>query len=1463
MKKTLITILAAVSVTVAVPSLFAKAKDTENGTVTVSESCMLRKADPEILGVGSEWGNSFAAIMRSAESTEFSDEFMQAAKTIHHMPLARTAGDSLNRFFWKNSIGAFGARKTPGAPYSWFFSQKCNVGPIEWVNLNKEIDSSCQFIVGVNIYTESPKLNGEYAEFLTGDADKSELAALRVQCGVIEPVKVFAYELGNEMDVLLSPEEYCERAKKAITAIRAKDPNAKFIACGKTYPMEYGLTGDAWRNWHKTILSRMGDEIDYISFHAYYDGVSTADQEKYLDIIKADIKSVTSGDRIKLVITEQAKWDAAGDDVSNTNTLIGCLSTADFLNRMYNRTDVAGANYYLFPGTLNGQWGFMGKGDNEEAWYLSGIGKLYNEYSDRLGDYVLKSDLQMSSSNMNEKVSVLAMTKNGDEMQLVIANKLLDSDVSLSLRFEYNYTLTSESIFTADSPTARVLGQSTKDAMYTVTTAKNVSGFNRYTVPAKSVVFLTLRRSQTMQRDNNIFTTGDDMESYMVTDEFLSGGGKTLGAWTTSSKYNGWQNSTKMKAAVYDGNKVLMAMGGANPSCRACINYTGDRIGLSAKHTASIDVKQTHWSFDLGLRTMVHDNEASYYELVLKPDYSYALFRKVNAGKVEYERVIRPPAKRGPGYNKLKIVMNGNEIYYSIKTNGDVNWSSGIYYDPQPFELSGNSAGIALNVSGDQGYVYADNFEIHDNGAESNFDFSKRSGTVAEYLSDISKLASEYDNAVNLNSVNDVKEAVKNLVPPLLEYESYIIDGLSAYEFSRLSEKLISRGPIGVGNDFTAESADELKRMITDEAILTLAESCSAPTDIKNNLEGAQGRLRINLNDENYVSHSDDICTAMIGKTYTDTDDFRLEFKKQCALSYLKSASVPEELCIKISEWEFIGYDTLIWKSVHDKVKFAEDLINSGADSLNRVIEAINNYIPNEAEMTSSLFTDDFEAYEIMSEPLYGRGKTIGPWKSSYIFAGYNDENLMQITADPQNSGNKVLRLRGRGTNYQSCVDLTADLTAIDGGHAVTADIYRVGSGDYIFGIRMMVNSYELDYYQLLFPRHNGKPLLQKVSDGDVILTNTMSGNIAGDTWYNVRMEVSGGLIRCEINDMNGTPVSRGSLADSDPFSLTQEEAKIRLLAQGDSGECYFDNISVSRTGVDHVTESTEQAVFADVMRDASITIARNAKTDSGYICDGNFDTVYSASSSYFIADLGGEYPLSVLKLEGLQITSPLTITASADYNSTAWSQIAVITTSAVQNGTASVFLSDQKTPYRYLKVTSSRAYQIGEMQSLCRLDGRITAWRCGEPMYINILPQDGEISAYGAEMDVHSNVLIPRAEGETRISVTKNDISIVNGYINALPACTAQEADGEINFRTGIEKQGEDITFYIAFYDSNGRLISVQSPSAAAKNSNIRFAELTAEQEPGCAYYKLMCWDMENGGIKPLSDTYVFSKGG
>ncbi len=1205
-----------------------------DATIKVDEDSFVRKVNYHMLGSGHEWTYQNDIMMKSSTSTEFNEEYLKTAKTIKRYPLARTAGGSLNCFFWKNSIGDYANRENGGYNF-WTFNGKLNFGPEEWIKSAYEIDPECSFVVGINVLTESPELNAQYAEFLTGDPSTSPLAKMRADAGIEEPVDVFAYELGNEIDGSLDVYEYIKRIKKTMRAIRAVDPDAKFMACGKSYPMgEHSLYDEGWRYWHKEIVKAVGDEIDYFTYHAYYDGVGIMDQMKYVQVMIDDINSLVGSDRIKVVLTEQAMWDPI-DEGSITYALYGCISTADVINRLYNHTGYAGANYYVFPGgDLTGQWAYMGKGVGEDAWYLSGIGKLYNEYFDRLNGSVVKNNITLSSyaNYVIEKISAL-VTANDDELTVILTNKTADRTFPVKFDFKDNYDLVSETLFTADDMNAKILGKDTENAIYTVTSDKNVKDFNSYILEPKTIAFLTLKRT-------NEKTKNDD----------------------------------ETDAEFYA------------------------RMGL----------------FD------------------------------------EFD----------------DLFASSVSIYNRDVENGD----------------------------------------------------EKRLPAL------IKEIATLYS-----------KES-KNLV-----------EGLSYDDLQLIGKMLISFGKIEYGYD----GIERFINLLTlQEQTLRIQKSDSA-SEIKEILDS--GALGIDLCDAGYVSNSQFVCEGLKALEFKNSKDLKKQVKAYSALAHLKQKPAAADVCNLIYEWsEYIDMDLRFWHRIYDKEKTAQDLIDS-ADGFTSPYDITEFLMDYEENSEKTVFTDDFESYELMEEAFSGAGKVIGNFRSSYQFTAYDGKNEMQIIRDPENADNKVLRLRGLGVGNESCVDIISDISALGQNQRLTADVYRVDNSAYAFGFRMMVNEYELDFYELYFPVSNGVPALRKFVDDKLVFTSDLSGKIAGNTWFNITFEISGNTLSCQIKDASGAVVSSGSVTDPEPFKCNGANSKVQLLTEGHQLEHYVDNIKLETIG----DGMPDKAVFADLMYGAEVEIAKNAKTSVDAMTDGDESTPYSSDSSYMLIDLGDEYPIDCIEFNDLILEDSFTVRLAGN-NKSPWTN--VLQLDKGQNGDVSEFLTDGS-KYRYLYLTSKKSYTIGDLKVYTRLDGKTTDWFTNEPIKLLVLRGGLEFSADSLSYDgdkvfTDGNVLMLSEKGNTAFSIGDTSFTV-----NANSDCVAEESGSVINFTVATALNSGE--FIAAFFDAENRFIGSQILSSAALNENFRKAELKASVPENCKYYKLMYWDVTEGQITPITKSYSFTYGG
>lgn len=96
---------------------------------------------------------------------------------------------------------------------------------------------------------------------------------LRAKNGNPEPYNVKIWGLGNEVDGepwelgYKNADDYVKLAREAAKAMRSVDKSIKLVASGSSY---YEPTG-RWVDWNWKILTGLGDVVEYISIHRYWE----------------------------------------------------------------------------------------------------------------------------------------------------------------------------------------------------------------------------------------------------------------------------------------------------------------------------------------------------------------------------------------------------------------------------------------------------------------------------------------------------------------------------------------------------------------------------------------------------------------------------------------------------------------------------------------------------------------------------------------------------------------------------------------------------------------------------------------------------------------------------------------------------------------------------------------------------------------------------------------------------------------------------------------------------------------------------------------------------------------------------------------------------------------------------------------------------------------------------------------
>jgi|GEM_PF-2129991 len=512
--------------------------------VVVNESNVIRDASKDLLGVDCEYEFTESLLKDPGSgSTELSDAFKEVAKDFYTIPVSRNGGTPSQTYKWRNIIGPYKDRKSSINPITNSTLLPPVYGPVEWIKSILLINPNAKFIVDFNMY-DTPQENAEYAQFLCAPAD-SKWGIVRAQYGLPDPVNVMAFELGNELDFshdldndltvysenLIKAwggdpnnykgylELYCTRAQATIDAVRNVLPDTKFSVIGKStaYAVfepnyhkdtsEEMITSMYWRYWTIGVIKALGKSIDYMTIHIYYSGYSVPFCEKYTNQYRKDVDETLPGNNIKFLITEHATW--CNDNSPDGRALRGNLRTAEFLNYMYKRPDIAAMTYF---GIMDIRWRMLDYIDNKL--YLTGTEHLYKAYESGLGDRIVKSDVKCDNAlaqSDNDKVAFTALaTANGERgLNLILVNCSPSVTFDLNFEFENKYKLKEETVYTAPNIESYVMSEKTNNVFTTTTTQKDEDNFTTYKMPNKSMVILKLEANTDITGSADIDLNGD------------------------------------------------------------------------------------------------------------------------------------------------------------------------------------------------------------------------------------------------------------------------------------------------------------------------------------------------------------------------------------------------------------------------------------------------------------------------------------------------------------------------------------------------------------------------------------------------------------------------------------------------------------------------------------------------------------------------------------------------------------------------------------------------------------------------------------------------------------------------------------------------------------------------------------------------------------------------------------------
>ena len=261
---------------------------------------------PDTANFNTLYGNLYDPASPLANADGFRQDYIDAMKELKVTNMRWPGGNFVMGYNWQDGIGPKD-RRPARINMAWGGIDNNHVGTDEWISLNKSIGSENVVCVNLGLSTIQEACNWlEYCNFKKG----TWFSDLRIKNGHPEPYGLKIWDLGNEVDG--SPWElghkpagdYVKIGREAAKAMKAVDGSIKLVASGSSY---YEPTGQ-WVEWNRKVLTAMGDLIDYISIHRYWEnspdyyeymGQSAVDFEEKITVTAAEIEAVSAMNRLK------------------------------------------------------------------------------------------------------------------------------------------------------------------------------------------------------------------------------------------------------------------------------------------------------------------------------------------------------------------------------------------------------------------------------------------------------------------------------------------------------------------------------------------------------------------------------------------------------------------------------------------------------------------------------------------------------------------------------------------------------------------------------------------------------------------------------------------------------------------------------------------------------------------------------------------------------------------------------------------------------------------------------------------------------------------------------------------------------------------------------------------------------------------------------------------------------------
>jgi alpha-N-arabinofuranosidase len=347
----------------------------QNATIKIDVERSIGDIDPRIYGVFMEpiqfsgkrfglpdsvqfntlYGTLYDPSSPLADENGFKKNYIEAMKELKVTNMRWPGGNFLMGYNWQDGIGPKQQRPAR-INLAWGGIDNNHVGTDEWFALNKAIGSENVVCVNLGLSDIQDAVYWlEYCNYPKG----TYYSDLRIKNGHKEPYRVKIWDLGNEVDGYpwelgyKTAEDYVKIGREAAKAMKSVDSNIQLVASGSSYYEKTGI----WLDWNRKVLEGLGDKIDYLSIHRYWErshdyysymGQSAMDFEEKIKVPAGQIEAA----RVKNGLKNPIYLSVDEWGLMSRNTL-SVLPVAQCFNSFLRHADVVKmANFTLLTSLL-------------------------------------------------------------------------------------------------------------------------------------------------------------------------------------------------------------------------------------------------------------------------------------------------------------------------------------------------------------------------------------------------------------------------------------------------------------------------------------------------------------------------------------------------------------------------------------------------------------------------------------------------------------------------------------------------------------------------------------------------------------------------------------------------------------------------------------------------------------------------------------------------------------------------------------------------------------------------------------------------------------------------------------------------------------------------------------------------------------------------------------------------------